>query len=336
MFAISALLTGCLPKTEAQAPTGSILLVEIENSTLYARGFCNPSDRAKDPNKLPAPSNRQLGTFVGIGDIVSVNGLPVKGTAIEIINAPIISSDFSPGAAIGDFPGGPTATSWDLGFLTPDGTVVGTIALHGQGTLDTVRPPGAPKEITGGSMFSVTGGTGAFFGARGYLQPTQDAVSGERKTSDCEDPAYRRINADAGRNKRHAVLYLVPLSQPQVLSTANGLAVVHADDNTLVTAAKPAKAGEILSLFASGLGPTRPGVGPGQPFTAVPIQVVNSPVQVLVDGSPGEVLYAGGYPGAVDGYQVNFRIPDGTTAGQASLRLTSAWISGPEAKIPIQ
>ena len=106
---------------------------------------------------------------MGIGDIVSVNGLPVKGTAIEIINAPIISSDFSPGAAIGDFPGGPTATSWDLGFLTPDGNVVGTRALHGQGTLDTVRPPGAPKEITGGSLFSVTGGTGAFFGARGYL-----------------------------------------------------------------------------------------------------------------------------------------------------------------------
>jgi len=41
-------------------------------------------------------------------------------------------------------------------------------------------------------------------------------------------------------------------------------------------------------------------------------------------------------PGAVDGYQINFRIPDGTTAGQASLRLSSAWISGPEAKIPVQ
>ena len=86
---------------------------------------------------------------------------------------------------------------------------------------------------------------------------------------------------------------------------------IHASDGSLVSAAKPAKAGEILSLFASGLGPTRPGVDPGQPFPAAPLQVVNSPVQVLVNGNSADVLYAGGYPGAVDGYQVNFRMPDG-------------------------
>jgi hypothetical protein len=46
--------------------------------------------------------------------------------------------------------------------------------------------------------------------------------------------------------------------------------------------------------------PTRPGVDPGQPFPASPLQVINSPVQVLVNGNPGEFLYAGGYSGAVD------------------------------------
>ena len=101
-------------------------------------------------------------------------------------------------------------------------------------------------------------------------------------------------------------------------------------------AGKPAKAGEVLTLFASGLGPTRPGVDPGQPFTANPLLVVNSPVQVLVNGDPGDVLYAGGFPGAVDGYQVNFRIPGGAKPGQASLQLTSAWISGPPVSIPVQ
>ena len=116
----------------------------------------------------------------------------------------------------------------------------------------------------------------------------------------------------------------------------NTPAVLHASDNTLVSAAKPAKVGEVLTLYAAGLGPTKPGVDPGQPFTADPIQLVNSPVQVLVNGNPGDVLYAGGYPGAVDGYQVNFRIPDGAKAGQAVLQLTSAWIAGPAVNIPIQ
>jgi uncharacterized protein (TIGR03437 family) len=69
---------------------------------------------------------------------------------------------------------------------------------------------------------------------------------------------------------------------------------------------------------------------------SVPLQVVNSPVQVLVNENPGDVLYAGGYPGAVDGYQVNFRVPDGVTPGEASIQLFSAWIGGPSVNIPVQ
>ena len=87
-------------------------------------------------------------------------------------------------------------------------------------------------------------------------------------------------------------------------------------------------------MFASGLGPTRPGVDSGQPFTAD--QVCNSPIEVMVTGRPGEVLYAGGYPGAVDRYQVNFRVPDGTGSGTATVQLTSAWIAGPDVKIVVQ
>jgi uncharacterized protein (TIGR03437 family) len=57
---------------------------------------------------------------------------------------------------------------------------------------------------------------------------------------------------------------------------------------------------------------------------------------VLVNGNAGDVLYAGGYSGAVDGYQVNFRVPDGIAQGQAFLQLISAWIAGPAVTIPIQ
>ena len=112
--------------------------------------------------------------------------------------------------------------------------------------------------------------------------------------------------------------------------------MVHASDGTLVTAGKPAKAGEILTVYASGLGPTKPGVDPGQPFPSSPLQLVSSPVQVVVNGNAYDVLYAGGYPGAVDAYQVNFRMPDGANSGQATLQLASAWIAGPAVRIPVQ
>ena len=91
-----------------------------------------------------------------------------------------------------------------------------------------------------------------------------------------------------------------------------------------------------MTLFASGLGPTRPGVDPGQVFTASPAQLASSPIDVLVNGTAGEVLYAGGYPNTVDSYQVNFRIPDDAAAGMAAIQLRAAWILGAEVRIPIQ
>jgi hypothetical protein len=326
-FTIAA-FAACFPSVEAQTPTYSILRIELVNATLYQSGYCGVSDQFKNPNKLPAPV---VGGGVGVADIVSVNGQPVKGTAIETVGNMLTSPNLTSGRFIADISNAFPA-QWELVIENLDGTLIG--ALHIGGIGGGPAPVGAPKEITG-SGWTVTGGTGAFFGARGYFQPVQDSVSGERRTTDCEDPAYRRMNADPGGNKRHPILYLVPLTQPQVITTPNGPAVIHAD-GSLVSAAKPAKAGEILTLFASGLGPTRPGVDPGQPFPATPRQVVNSPVQVLANGVPGEVLYAGGYPGAVDGYQVNFRLPDVVGQGQASLQLTDAWIAGPAVIIPVQ
>src|SRR5258708_19063107 len=176
----------------------------------------------------------------------------------------------------------------------------------------------------GNGVLAVIGGTGAFFGVRGYFKAPSDPVLGERFTSACEDPAMRRIYA-AGAGKRHGVLYLVPLSQPQVVATPNGPAIVHANDFSLVTASKPAAAGEILSLFATGLGPTRPGVDPGQPFPASPLQDVNSPVEVIVNGKSAEMLAAVGYPGAVGGYQVNFRVPSDAPKGNARIQLKAPW-----------
>jgi uncharacterized protein (TIGR03437 family) len=55
-----------------------------------------------------------------------------------------------------------------------------------------------------------------------------------------------------------------------------------------------------------------------------------------VNGSPAEVLAATGYPDSLDGYQVNFRLPPDTAKGSASLRLSVAWVSAPEIRIPIE
>jgi uncharacterized protein (TIGR03437 family) len=148
-----------------------------------------------------------------------------------------------------------------------------------------------------------------------------------------QDPANRRLY---GGGKDTFTLYLLPLFRPEILTIPTGPAVAHSSDFTLVTPSKPARAGEILSVFATGLGPTRPGVDPAVPFPANPLAVVNSPVEVLVNGVSAEVLGAAGYPGTTDRYQVNFRVPSDTSPGTASLQVSSAWISSAAVSIPVQ
>jgi uncharacterized protein (TIGR03437 family) len=108
------------------------------------------------------------------------------------------------------------------------------------------------------------------------------------------------------------------MSVPQTVMTATGPAVAHSSDFSLVTASKPPAAGEILS------------------FPSNPLANVNSPFTVTVNGEAAEVPAAVGYPGSVDGYQVNFRIPSDVQQGNAMIQLTAAWIPGTPVSIPIQ
>jgi len=91
-----------------------------------------------------------------------------------------------------------------------------------------------------------------------------------------------------------------------------------------------------LIVRATGPGPTVPGVNPGQPFPTDALQQVNSPVAVTVNGQAAEVVNGIGWPGLVDTYRVDFRVPAGATGGTAAIQLSAAWIPGSSVNIPIQ
>jgi uncharacterized protein (TIGR03437 family) len=122
------------------------------------------------------------------------------------------------------------------------------------------------------------------------------------------------------------------MSRPQVVTTASGPAVLHADFSP-VTAANPATAGEILIVKATGLGPTVPGVDPGQPFPPDSLQAVNSPVDITVNGRPAEVINSIGWPGLVDIYRIDFRVPAEAASGTAAIQISAAWIPSPPVNI---
>ncbi len=107
---------------------------------------------------------------------------------------------------------------------------------------------------------------------------------------------------------------------PGIFSTSSsgtGQGAILDVDNRLVDSANAARPGDILQIFANGLGPTTPAVATGEASPSSPPATVNAPVQCRIGNLDAEVLFAGLTPGAVGLYQVNARIPAGVTAGNA-------------------
>jgi hypothetical protein len=320
---ITAVLYGAVvARAWAQAPRPVTLDIEWENSVGYLDDLSDPSKLVTSPG-IPALNLRNFMRFIAIADIISVNGKPAKGTwvlggrLVQIFRSPM------PGQAIGDLAVRGSMADIHLEILDNDGAPVGTIMTSG--FTGGNSPPGLP----GFCNLAVIGGTGAFQGATGTVASPNFST---RPTSMAEDPASRRIN---GGTRGHFFAYLTSTASPEIVSTASGPAVFHTDFSP-VTVARPARTGETLILMTMGLGPTRPGLTPGTPFPQSPLQEVNSPLDVTVNGKAADVLNKFGWPGTTDRYRLDIRVPDGTAPGMAALQLTAAFIPGPTVSIPVQ
>jgi uncharacterized protein (TIGR03437 family) len=322
LCAASASLTGF-----AQALPPVILEIDLENYVDYCSDVADYSKLATIPSATTSIT-RTFGTGMIVADIVAVNGKPAKGTYFLTGQGLFLRTAPTPGQMIADtVRNGFGSEMFEI--LQADGTPVGSVMTIG--ATSGTAPPGSPSDLLGGN-FAVIGGTGAYFGAQGQKGGKGGTVP-QRTASAAEDPANRRLY---GGGKMTFTLRIVPMFRPEIASTSGGPAIVHSSDFSLVTASNPAHAGEELSLFAKGLGPTSPSVDAGKLFPSAPLAVVNSPVEVTLNGTSAQVLGSVGYPGSLDGYQVNFRVPSGAPSGTASVVVSAAWIPSAPVSIPVQ
>jgi uncharacterized protein (TIGR03437 family) len=312
----------------AQTPT--VIQIDIENYAYYYADNPDYNKLAGTEQASPPVSTKTFSSFIGLADIVRVNGTPAKGTWSIRATTTNYTPTPQPGQAIADTTRN-FFVDWVWEIQQGDGTPVGTIMATGLGF--GPPPPGSPVGLsqTAASTMAITGGTGAYLGMRGQAGFSQITVTG-RAASVAEDPSMRRV---LGGGTRSFLLTLIPLVPPAVLSNGSGPLVLHASDFSQVTAANPARPAEILSILATGLGPTNSGGDPGQPFALSPLAIVNSRVTATLNGSPAEVLYAGGYPGTTAAYQINLRLPPSAQPGVAALQITSAWQPSAPVQIPI-
>lgn len=107
----------------------------------------------------------------------------------------------------------------------------------------------------------------------------------------------------------------------------------------VVPGARPAKPGDVISLFGTGFGATSPAYAAGA--LAPGIANLTAPISISIGGitlGSGDIFYAGLSPGSITGlYQFNVRVPTGAADGDQPVIITVGGVQTQTgATIPVQ
>ena len=98
-------------------------------------------------------------------------------------------------------------------------------------------------------------------------------------------------------------------------------AIAHLDGTPV--AARPVRAGDILVIYANGLGPVSNRPASGGISSSTPLSETAQAPSVTIGGQPARVLFSGLAPDYVGAYQVNVQAPSGVTPGSAAVLVSA-------------
>jgi uncharacterized protein (TIGR03437 family) len=110
---------------------------------------------------------------------------------------------------------------------------------------------------------------------------------------------------------------------PALFPLGDGFAIATHADSTLITSEAPASPGEVIVLYAAGLGRTDPPGRTGELAGIAAWIKLRSDLRILLNGEPIDragIYYAGVTPGSAGLYQINFRLP-GHVQGATSIQI---------------
>ena len=103
-----------------------------------------------------------------------------------------------------------------------------------------------------------------------------------------------------------------------------------------ITSSNPVRAGETITIYGTGLGPTAPAVPTGTLAPANPLAITLAQPTVTIGGQPAAVSFSGLRPGLVGINQVSVTVPNGVGSGNQPIVLTIAGVqSQPGATLPL-
>jgi uncharacterized protein (TIGR03437 family) len=104
----------------------------------------------------------------------------------------------------------------------------------------------------------------------------------------------------------------------------------------LVGSSNPARRGNVIQIYANGLGPVNNPPASGEVTPADPLPATRSVPTVTIGGRPAEVLFSGLAPYNVGLYQINVRLAADTPSGTQPVVITANGIQSKAANVPVE
>ena len=286
--------------------------------------YDNSTANYRNPNSPPKRVQWGENSTDEMGSLL-LNVVPHQASDIDALQAASIAYVLTPVPLVGNKPlfvssGMVDGASTQPGAVTPGKIVVLYGSRIGTPTL-TSATLGADGRIA-----NILGGTQVLFdGVPAPLLYSSTSQVAAVVPYEVDGKLGTQVQVSNGSLTSDTVALPVKPVAPSIfsvdLSGTGQAAVLNGDGVTVNSSIHPAVKGGFISIYATGEGQTVPGGIDGQiASSALPHPA--QPVQVLIDGRPAEVQYAGAAPGAVAGlFQVNVRIPLDAASGSVPIEV---------------
>jgi uncharacterized protein (TIGR03437 family) len=290
---------GGVPSISANGTSNGITWLVESSGTLHAYDASNLGHELYNSNQnssrdaldsyvkysVPAIANGKV--YVGTQESLAVFGL-LRGPAMAVANAASGQAGVTaPGAIISIYGSGLAQTTLSAAALPLPSTLAGaTVTVNG---LTAPIFYGSPVQINAQVPFQV---------------PAASAT----------------VVVKLGGNVVGSSGITVQNVAPGLFLSSGGQAAALNQDSSANSPSNPAAAGNVISVFLTGLGPVDHGVATGTAASANPLSKVSGNVSASIGGQSAQVTFAGLAPGFAGLYQVNIRVPQ-VPPGSAALQV---------------
>ncbi len=289
-----------------------VLSVSAKNSGPYDFTY---SDQASNSGGSYGDSFTQYS--VGQGGAIALGFARQPGLGMEVlVKAPALSG---PGAYI--YPNGvvnagslaPFTASWAPGEL---------ISIFGTNLAAVTATDASLPATLGGVQVLVNGSPApVYFVSPGQINAVIPVNVSPSSTSAVSTASIQVVN---NGTKSNTVWNYVGLTAPGVFNSYTAAPAIQHADYSMVTSTRPAKPGETILVYLTGVGPVDSSGKATQTFTA------------SIGGVDAGVAYAGTQSKLGGGYQLNVTVPaSGLTGGNAYLDISGPDSYNSEAVIPV-